>query len=87
MGIRYLEPPNIEHKPTIKKIKIFFHFLTKLNNFYVIGNIIGWLQMFFESQKQRSKEENTRRRQWQVIFCFKSFEEKTLNLLGASMVK
>ncbi len=55
MGTRYLEPPNTKHKPTIKKFKYFFHSLTKWNNFYVIGNISGWLQVFFESQKQRSK--------------------------------
>ncbi len=74
MGTRYLAPPNTKHKPTIKKIQYFFHSLTKLNNFYVIGNISGWLQIFFESQKQRSKrakektqEEEEKKDNWYFV--------------------
>jgi len=39
------------------------------------------LQIFFKHQKQRSKEENMKRRKKRfVIFCFNFFEEKTLTL-------
>ncbi len=79
MGTRYLEPPNTEHKPTIKKIQLFFHFLTKLNNFYVIGNIIGWLQMVFESQSKGTKEQRRKQKKKKMTsdILFQKFWRKS----------
>jgi len=86
MGTRYLAPPNTKHKPTIKKIQYLFHSLTKLNNFYVIGNINGWLQIFFESQKQRSKrvKEKTQEEEKKktIDILFQKFWRKTFMVNG-----